>query len=428
MPTKPYESDELQARIDAGIREHRMSDATVRVTGANGQPLADVEVKVEQTASDFLFGANLFMLGGYGSAAENARYEEAFVRLFNAATVPLYWKDLEPEPGRPRFGADSEPIHRRPPPDAVVEFCAAHGLNMNGHCLVWDHARHSIPEWFVGLADKKAAIERRIRRIGERYGQRIQRWDVLNEAVLHYTEPERRPDYPLPDGYEAWAFECAARHLPATAHCMINETMYRSWVPEQSGHYRALIDELLAGGARIDGIGFQWHMFTAERQQEVLAGEFVPPREMLDTLDAFVPYRRPLHISEITIHAFDNDAPGQAIQAELARDVYRLWFSHPAVHAITWWNVPDGGAVAGEDKIFSGLLNKDLSTKPAFDALAQLIHGDWRTETAVRTGGDGAAGFRGFHGDYTLSVDGARRPFGLHAGAENTCTIDTENA
>ena len=31
---------------------------------------------------------------------KNRAYEEAFLQLFNFATVPFYWDDLEPEPGQ----------------------------------------------------------------------------------------------------------------------------------------------------------------------------------------------------------------------------------------------------------------------------------------------------------------------------------------
>lgn len=415
----------LDERLEQSIHDHRMSEATVQVTDARGQPVAGVQVAVTQTSADFLFGANIFMLGGYPTAAENRRYEEAYCRLFNAATVPFYWKELEPEQGHLRFAADSEPIHRRPPPDSVVAFCEEHDLNMNGHCLVWDFVRHSFPQWLFAAPDKKSLIEKRIREIGERYGERIQRWDILNEATNHFRTPDQ-PDYPMPEGYEAWAFDCAARHLPPSALKMINETTVNSWEPDKRPDYHRLIRQLQAGGAQIDGIGLQWHLFSHEAQHQVLAGESLDPETMLAALDEYRPYGLPVHVSEITIHAFDNDAPGQQAQAELARDTYRLWFSHPAVHAITWWNFPDGGAVPGEDWLHSGLIDKDLEPKPAYEALDQLINHDWRTDTTVTTDADGIARFRGFHGGYQVVVQGQAAALGVHAGGANRTVLVRE--
>jgi len=88
-----FSSPDLDARITAGILEHRTSEAVVRLADPAGRPLPGVVVEVEQTSSDFLFGANIFQLGGYPTDALNDRYAEAFTGLFNSATVPFYWRE-----------------------------------------------------------------------------------------------------------------------------------------------------------------------------------------------------------------------------------------------------------------------------------------------------------------------------------------------
>lgn len=173
------------------------------------------KVDVEQISSDFLFGANLFKLGEFETEALNQRYADAFTGLFNAATVPVYWAGLEPRRGHPRFAVDSEPVYRRPPPDVTVAFCEEHGLNMNGHCLVWDSTAHSIPDWWGEVTDREAEIQRRIREIAERYGNRIQRWDVVNEASTHRMNHLKGDGnstgvgHPFPQAYEHLAFRTA---------------------------------------------------------------------------------------------------------------------------------------------------------------------------------------------------------------------------
>lgn len=124
-------------------------------------------------------------------------------------------------------------------------------------------------------------------------------------------------------------------------------------------------------------------------------------------------------MSEITLTAPGNDASGQAAQAEVARNFYRLWFSHPSVDSITWWNVPDGGAAPGEDRVFSGLLNRDLTPKPAYDVLKNLLHNEWRTESGGATDADGRHGFRGFAGTYRVTVS--------HGGEMSTHEVRTSN-
>jgi GH35 family endo-1,4-beta-xylanase len=102
------------------------------------------------------------MLGGFPTPEQNRQFEAAFTALFNYATVPFYWSDLEPEPGKPRFAKDSPPIYRRPPPDAVVSFCQQHDLATKGHPLVW---HQWYPKWRPD--DPQEAMRRVEQRIGE---------------------------------------------------------------------------------------------------------------------------------------------------------------------------------------------------------------------------------------------------------------------
>ena len=85
----------------------------------------------------------------------------------------------------------------------------------------------------------------------------------------------------------------------------------------------------------------------------------------------------------------------------VAKDYYRLWFSHPSVVGITWWNLADGGAVAGEPS-YSGLFDADMNPKPSYYALEQLINHEWKTRFSVPAPADGLVKFRGFKGGYKV--------------------------
>jgi len=200
----------------------------------------------------------------------------------------------------------------------------------------------------------------------------------------------------------------AARHFPENVRFDINETS-RYWFPHKE-KYSNLIRRLLDAGAKIGGIGMQFHMFSDEEMARLLLGELYPPEQIFAALDRHARFGLPLHVSEITLTAPGNSPEGLAAQADAARNFYRLWFSHPAVAGITWWNVPDGGAAPGEDNVFSGLLFRDLTPKPSYEALHELLHCEWRTEATGLTGSDGCFHFRGFHGAYTVGTDGSRRP------------------
>jgi endo-1,4-beta-xylanase len=400
----------LEQRISNSIRTCRMAQCDLRVLDPAGKPVSGAEVAIEQTSHAFLFGANCFLLGAYDDAAMNQRYEEHYLRLFNAATVAMYWRELEREPGKPRFAADSERVWRRPPTDPTIAWCRQHDLNVNGHTLVWDNPRHQVPPWLPGDRDEVARlIARRIRTLGERYGRTVQRWDVLNEKLNSFRRPAAHGDVGYPADFDILAFREAQAALPPEAILMIND-YFESWNPQFRG-YHDLISHLVDAGARIDVVGLQCHSFsTAENLAICREASRFRPADLMASLDNYRDLGRPLHVSEITIAQPAEDADGAEAQADMARNMYRLWFSHPGVQAITWWNVADGGAVKGEDNVLSGLIDRQHHPKPAYHALDRLINQEWKTRLPrLATGDDGQVRFRGFKGGYRVTVRVAGR-------------------
>jgi GH35 family endo-1,4-beta-xylanase len=165
---------------------------------------------------------------------------------------------------------------------------------------------------------------------------------------------------------------------------------------------RQLVDE----GARIDIVGCQMHIFNTNDCMRLVSGAtdvnwVGTPQIIRDRLDRMARTGRPIHVSEVTIAAPGEDRKSRERQAVLVRNIYRVWFSHPATMGITWWNTVDGAGVAGEPLV-SGLYTVDMRRKPAYAALEQLINHEWRTLLDV-TAKDGKAAFRGFRGRYRLT-------------------------
>ena len=48
---------------------------------------------------------------------------------------------------------------------------------------------------------------------------------------------------------------------------------------------------------------------------------------IFDVLDTFSDFKKPIHLSEITISAYSNSYEDLAIQAEIAKNMYKIWFS-----------------------------------------------------------------------------------------------------
>ena len=136
----------------------------------------------------------------------------------------------------------------------------------------------------------------------------------------------------------------------------------------------------------------------------------------------------------MTIPAYGGDEENEWVQAELIKNVYSVFFSHPAMEAVIYWNVVDGYAAfapqgdmtVGENIYYGGLLRFDMSEKPAYKMLRHLVNEEWHTSEVVKANG-GKVNFRGFYGDYKLTIHAGdktvERVYKLSKHAKNNITI-----
>lgn len=145
------------------------------------------------------------------------------------------------------------------------------------------------------------------------------------------------------------------------------------------------------------------HIFNPDESRRIADGaDALTPQKLFEILDCLKDAERPIHISEVTVSAPDNTEKGSKIQAEITRNLYRLWFSYPEVMGITWWNVVDGGAAPGEPS-YSGIYDKEMKPKPVYHILNDLINNQWKTNLTVAANKNGTISFRGFKGNYLIS-------------------------
>jgi GH35 family endo-1,4-beta-xylanase len=387
----------VMQRIASNIEKHRQGEATITVVGANGQAVAAASVVVQQQTHEFLFGCNAFVLGQLDTPEKNRKYEEAFARLFNFATVPFYWEGTEPVQDELRYREGSRDIWRRPPPDRYLPFAAKYGLTLKGHPLLW-HAYN--PPWLPSDAEAlKKLYQKRFTEIADRYAKDIKIWDVVNESQV--CSP-KYPLYTADKAYVAWAFREANLRFGQNNLLMINEVNLSNLSVGEANPYFRQIKQLLAEGAGIEGIGFQCHFFSIDALNKGLANPGFAPHKLLDTYDSFSAFGLPLFVTEITIPTPPDN--GQALQAELVGNLYRLWFSAPRMAGITWWNLGDGTAVKGENSALGGLVDEQLEPKASYRTLDRLINQEWKTRIDGKTDSQGTIRFRGFYGKYAIRV------------------------
>ena len=122
-------------------------------------------------------------------------------------------------------------------------------------------------------------------------------------------------------------------------------------------------------------------------------------RKIWETCERFARFGVPLHFTETTILSgkpgwelaergedWSSTPEGEATQAREVERFYTMLYSHPAVEAITWWDFSDRAAW---QRAPAGFLRRDMSPKPAYEALHRLVKDKWWTRTTVRTDDQG---------------------------------------
>lgn len=165
----------------------------------------------------------------------------------------------------------------------------------------------------------------------------------------------------------------------------------------------------------------QYHLFNPREREFECTRKTLNPENLYRHMDLYAGLGRPLQITEVTVPAYSWNDEDEAIQAQILENLYTIWFSHPNVEQIIYWNLVDGYAhvwdatpenirasqgdmTLGENYYHGGLLRFDLSPKPAYYALKKLTQKVWHTEEVLTTDSDGAASLNGFYGDYELEI------------------------
>ena len=413
-PGPPYAT--VSPAADASLA-HRRASATVEVRDPSGRPVADTEVVLEQLDHAFGFGCTGFELlprdtrdGDPGDDVGTDAHDERewmaaqWLELFNTATLPFYWRQFEPEEGRP----DTDRLREG------ARWFRERGVRLKGHPLVW----HTLaPRWLLGRdpAEVERLVRARITREVTDLAGLVDTWDAINEVVIMPVfTAEDNAITPLARrlgriGTIRLAFETARAANPS-ATLLLNDF-------DLSTAYDTLVEGVLEAGIQVDALGLQSHMHQGWwGEQEILA-----------VLDRFSRYGLPLHLTETTLvsgdlmpeHVVDlNDhvvepggwpstPEGEARQSEELEQHYRTVLSHPSVESITWWGLWDRGAWLHAP---AGLVRPDGTPKPAYETLRRLVKDEWwRPPTTLRTDGQGRVPLSGWHGRYAVRLPGDGR-------------------
>jgi GH35 family endo-1,4-beta-xylanase len=192
---------------------------------------------------------------------------------FNQITAENHMKPeaIQPTEGEFAFGAADE----------IVEYAEDNGIEVYGHTLLW-HGQ--TPAWWFeypeghpnageplgnSAEDQQIMLDRleaHIGAIAEHYGDRVWAWDVVNEVVSDNNAEVYRHSrwYEIFDGpeYVYEAFRIAREQFDAVGatdvKLFIND--YGTENPGKGDNLFGLVEDMLAAGVPVDGVGHQTHI------------------------------------------------------------------------------------------------------------------------------------------------------------------------
>lgn len=233
--------------------------------------------------------------------------------------------------------------------DEIVNFAKKNNMLVRGHTLVW-HRQY--PGWLFQDGAGKAAgelvlqrLETHINTVLSRYKGDVYCWDVVNEAVSDSMSEYLRRDSPwyqaVGEEYIAEAFRMAHRADPE-AKLFYND--YGATRADKMAKICFLLEELLAAGVPVHGMGMQGHWDV-----------FSPPATEIETaIRRYAALGLEVQITELDISLFrwgdkrkfitdpEELTVRLEMQAKKYEEIFRIFREYrDVITGVTFWGVAD---------------------------------------------------------------------------------------
>jgi len=317
------------------------------------------------TAAGVRFGAAIEP----GEVAGDETYASLVAREANSLTAEnvMKWGPIHPQ----------EDVWNFAPADAVVSRASANSMRLRGHTLVWGGSQ--IASYVQNISDRDSMLERmedHIEGVVGRYAGQIEQWDVVNEPLPSVVDP------PTSDGlddnvfrrvvgsdYIARAFHFAHAADP-DALLFLNDNGILLPGARQD-RFVALVEELLADGVPLHGIGVQGHIGLTP------PAAYPTRQEVAASIRRFADLGLLVEITELDVVTLFLSTEGNALplplqQAVLYSDVVGACLENASCTGITTWGLGDHLSWV---RTFFGLPDdpllflEDWTRKPAYFAV-----------------------------------------------------------
>ena len=404
----------------ARIEQARMANLHLEVVDRNGMPVSDAVVRARLRRNAFVFGGVLDL---YNWNGQGEGYRSLVKTLFNGLGA--------------QNGLKPKITNKHGLLPGFFEWAQTNGLPVRGHLLIWpgsgslpyrdpyrvqqalDALRNAqnetnnpppateIEQLKSNLVD---VVDFQIRDWASKWS--VYEWDVINEPLEKRDVQNALEDY----GQMARWFKNAETNavLPG-CKLAINEYQIISakwWKPPSNGwsfesrtaRYRTEIDRVVAGGGRLDVIGFQSRFKYGH----------IDPALVSDRLAFYETAYPDKSLAGTEFEIKDYGAiSNEFSRAQMTEELLTVYYSHPRVAGLNVWtfmrDVPNAMCRPDGTLKLNGLV------------WYYLHRIRYATDETRRTDPDGAALVRGFKGDYDLVVDFAGQTYSAACVLTNDC-------
>ncbi|MEX0324289.1 MAG: endo-1,4-beta-xylanase [Puniceicoccaceae bacterium] len=417
-------TDALMQQAEAQIEQVRKGDFTLELVDKNGKPVKG-KVELELLSHEFQFGTDLFGLHQIPDSDPGKKTAmQAIDELFNSVIVCDYWTRNQNKLNGP---------HDWKSPDYGFKVAEKMGKRARFHALIF-----GFPRWlhhFKTEEEQWEVLERRIKQVADRYGDKIVEVDVINEFINYqywnenphakYLKTTTFPNFAKPEN-GARILRIARKHMPNAKLVVLESNIWSVSNPvfQEIFEYHKRLIEL---DAPYDYIGYQAHYYAQGNMPfQKGTAKFGPRTFMMDEinkgLEQIATLGKPMVITEFNPPSRSNkvNRPNQVriSDEEIAAwesNFYTLLFSKPYIDGLSRWFTIDNLGGRGMD---AGVVTEDGKLKPNYFALKTLIKDKWHTQVDGKLK-NGKIEFNGFYGTYLLKVDG-KKPVRVQLDPNNT--------
>ncbi|WP_299059151.1 endo-1,4-beta-xylanase [uncultured Polaribacter sp.] len=293
--------------------------------------IPDEVITLKSSASNFFVGVAV-----NPDRIADSQYMEVYEREFNSVTAENAMKMANIITG---IDAMMNISYDWSKADAIVDYAEEKGMNIHGHALIWHESVPNALTNFTGTdAQFEAIVEDYITTTVTRYKDKVDSWDVVNEAIIDNSTSLRASIFrqKMGENYLEKCFQFA-RNADPNVKLFYNDYNMVTDPLKRSGALRE-IDKLIASNL-LDGVGYQMHI-NIENPSEA---------EMQTATNELVSRNVLIHYSELDVRTNLN---GQSTtfteqrsfaQSDKVREVTRVYNSIPDAnkYALTLWGLKD---------------------------------------------------------------------------------------